>query len=171
MCCRAALTSARWVGGPAALEWLARLGWQVDGLVLTLFGGCLQTDGESHEQARHPQPHPPIHPPTHPPVHPPVTGQVTLVVNYDIPVERDASTPAYDTYLHRIGRSGRFGRKGAAFNLICGEQVGRLRCFVLGGSKGRGGGGCCGVVWCGVVCCCLLCVLSVVCVAESKGGR
>lgn len=48
---------------------------------------------------------------------------MTLVVNYDIPVERDGRTPAFDTYLHRIGRSGRFGRKGAAFNLICGEQV------------------------------------------------
>lgn len=49
-------------------------------------------------------------------------SQVTLVVNYDVPVERDGRTPAYDTYLHRIGRSGRFGRKGAAFNLVCGEQ-------------------------------------------------
>jgi hypothetical protein len=50
--------------------------------------------------------------------------QVTLVVNYDIPVEKEGRTPAFDTYLHRIGRSGRFGRKGAAFNLICGQQVG-----------------------------------------------
>lgn len=47
-------------------------------------------------------------------------SQVTLVVNYDIPVERNAPTPAYETYLHRIGRSGRFGRKGAAFNLTTG---------------------------------------------------
>ena len=51
--------------------------------------------------------------------------QVTLVVNYDIPVERDGLMPAYDTYLHRIGRSGRFGRKGAAFNLICGDKARR----------------------------------------------
>ncbi len=49
--------------------------------------------------------------------------QVTLVVNFDLPVERDQQRPAFDTYLHRIGRSGRFGRKGAAFNLICGGQV------------------------------------------------
>jgi hypothetical protein len=48
---------------------------------------------------------------------------VTLVVNYDMPVERDLRTPNYETYLHRIGRSGRFGRKGAAFNLITGMQV------------------------------------------------
>eukprot|EP00878_Enallax_costatus_P015357 GHUV01016085.1.p1 GENE.GHUV01016085.1~~GHUV01016085.1.p1 ORF type:complete len:457 (+),score=103.79 GHUV01016085.1:581-1951(+) len=50
-------------------------------------------------------------------------SQVTLVVNYDMPVERDFRTPNYETYLHRIGRSGRFGRKGAAFNLITGAQV------------------------------------------------
>ena len=50
--------------------------------------------------------------------------QVTLVINYDVPVERDGRTPNYETYLHRIGRSGRFGRKGAAFNLITGSQVG-----------------------------------------------
>lgn len=48
--------------------------------------------------------------------------QVTLVINYDVPVERDGMTPAYETYLHRIGRSGRFGRKGAAFNLISGDK-------------------------------------------------
>ena len=30
--------------------------------------------------------------------------------------------PAYETYLLRIGRSGRFGRKGAAFNLIHSES-------------------------------------------------
>jgi ATP-dependent RNA helicase DDX19/DBP5 len=53
--------------------------------------------------------------------------QVTLVVNYDMPVERDQRTPNYETYLHRIGRSGRFGRKGAAFNLITGAQVGWLK--------------------------------------------
>lgn len=48
--------------------------------------------------------------------------QVTLVVNYDVPVERDQRRAAFETYLHRIGRSGRFGRKGAAFNLISGDQ-------------------------------------------------
>jgi len=46
---------------------------------------------------------------------------VTLVINYDMPVERDGKTPAYEDYLHRIGRSGRFGRKGAAFNLVHGD--------------------------------------------------
>jgi ATP-dependent RNA helicase DDX19/DBP5 len=43
---------------------------------------------------------------------------VTLVVNYDLPVDIHTGGPAFDTYLHRIGRSGRFGRKGAAFNFV-----------------------------------------------------
>jgi translation initiation factor 4A len=37
--------------------------------------------------------------------------QVSLVVNYDLPNEKEQ-------YIHRIGRSGRFGRKGIAINLI-----------------------------------------------------
>jgi superfamily II DNA/RNA helicase len=52
--------------------------------------------------------------------------QVTLVVNFDIPMERDGRTPNFETYLHRIGRSGRFGRKGAAFNLMAGAAVSLL---------------------------------------------
>jgi ATP-dependent RNA helicase DDX19/DBP5 len=44
-------------------------------------------------------------------------GAVTLVVNFDPPVT-GAGQPAHETYMHRIGRSGRFGRKGAAFNLV-----------------------------------------------------
>jgi len=35
---------------------------------------------------------------------------VSLVVNYDLPGNREA-------YLHRIGRSGRFGRRGVAISL------------------------------------------------------
>jgi ATP-dependent RNA helicase DDX19/DBP5 len=42
---------------------------------------------------------------------------VCLVVNYDVPVTKDKE-PDYETYLHRIGRTGRFGRKGTAINLI-----------------------------------------------------
>ncbi len=37
--------------------------------------------------------------------------QVRLVVNYDLPSDSDV-------YLHRIGRSGRFGRKGTAINFV-----------------------------------------------------
>uniref|UniRef100_A0A7S0R1G1 Helicase C-terminal domain-containing protein n=1 Tax=Pyramimonas obovata TaxID=1411642 RepID=A0A7S0R1G1_9CHLO len=50
---------------------------------------------------------------------------VTLVVNYDMPVTRDGH-PAFETYLHRIGRSGRFGLKGAAFNLVWGAGDKRI---------------------------------------------
>ncbi|PWA61393.1 P-loop containing nucleoside triphosphate hydrolases superfamily protein [Artemisia annua] len=48
---------------------------------------------------------------------------VNLVVNYDLPVVHGSpSEPDNDVYLHRIGRAGRFGRKGAVFNFICGER-------------------------------------------------
>lgn len=45
---------------------------------------------------------------------------VCLVVNYDVPVNREGE-PDFETYLHRIGRTGRFGRKGTAISLI-GDQ-------------------------------------------------
>merc|ERR1711871_1109803 len=37
--------------------------------------------------------------------------QVSLVINYDLPTNRE-------NYIHRIGRSGRFGRKGVAINFL-----------------------------------------------------
>ncbi|KAF7292328.1 DNA-directed RNA polymerase subunit [Mycena chlorophos] len=37
--------------------------------------------------------------------------QVSLVINYDLPANRE-------NYIHRIGRSGRFGRKGVAINFV-----------------------------------------------------
>lgn len=46
--------------------------------------------------------------------------QVSLVINYDVP--RDT-----DTYLHRIGRSGRYGRKGVAINLITTRDTTKIR--------------------------------------------
>ncbi|XP_021770513.1 DEAD-box ATP-dependent RNA helicase 38-like [Chenopodium quinoa] len=49
-------------------------------------------------------------------------SQVNLVVNYDLPVKYDdQKEPDCEVYLHRVGRAGRFGRKGAVFNLICNE--------------------------------------------------
>lgn len=45
---------------------------------------------------------------------------VSLVINYDLPSNREA-------YLHRIGRSGRFGRKGVAINFVTLEDVRILR--------------------------------------------
>jgi len=46
--------------------------------------------------------------------------QVSCVINFDIP--RDIST-----YLHRIGRSGRWGRKGAGINFITERDVYKMR--------------------------------------------
>ncbi|KAH0517008.1 ATP-dependent RNA helicase DDX25 [Microtus ochrogaster] len=43
--------------------------------------------------------------------------QVTIVVNFDLPINQ-SEEPDYETYLHRIGRTGRFGKKGLAFNMI-----------------------------------------------------
>ncbi|GMM30010.1 ATP-dependent RNA helicase [Martiniozyma asiatica (nom. inval.)] len=42
---------------------------------------------------------------------------VTMVVNYDMPFDR-AGKPDPATYLHRIGRTGRFGRRGVAMSFI-----------------------------------------------------
>ena len=44
--------------------------------------------------------------------------QVTVVVNYDLPIDRKSRRVEFETYLHRIGRAGRFGRVGLALNLI-----------------------------------------------------
>jgi ATP-dependent RNA helicase len=46
--------------------------------------------------------------------------QVSLVINYDLPNNREL-------YIHRIGRSGRFGRKGVAINFVKNEDVRILR--------------------------------------------
>ena len=43
---------------------------------------------------------------------------VSLVVNYDVPCLGFSKEADPDTYLHRIGRTGRFGRRGVAINLI-----------------------------------------------------
>ncbi len=42
---------------------------------------------------------------------------VNLVINFDLPTNPDGSAD-YETYLHRIGRTGRFGKSGVAVNLI-----------------------------------------------------
>jgi ATP-dependent RNA helicase DDX19/DBP5 len=47
---------------------------------------------------------------------------VCLVVNYDVPIDKDGN-PDFETYLHRIGRTGRFGRKGTAINLISDQRA------------------------------------------------
>ena len=46
--------------------------------------------------------------------------QVSLVINYDLPNNREL-------YIHRIGRSGRFGRKGVAVNFVKSDDIRILR--------------------------------------------
>ena len=46
--------------------------------------------------------------------------QVSLVINYDLPTNREL-------YIHRIGRSGRFGRKGVSINFLTSGDVGTMR--------------------------------------------
>ena len=46
--------------------------------------------------------------------------QVSLVMNFDLPMNRE-------NYIHRIGRSGRFGRKGVAINFVTDRDVRYLR--------------------------------------------
>jgi len=48
--------------------------------------------------------------------------QVSIVINFDIP-------KCQHTYLHRIGRSGRWGRKGVAINFLTKYDGARLRHF------------------------------------------
>ncbi|KAF9931090.1 translation initiation factor eIF4A [Linnemannia zychae] len=46
--------------------------------------------------------------------------QVSLVINYDLPSNKE-------NYIHRIGRGGRFGRKGVAINFVTAEDTRMLR--------------------------------------------
>jgi superfamily II DNA/RNA helicase len=46
--------------------------------------------------------------------------QVSIVVNFDIP-------KCVDTYLHRIGRSGRWGRKGVGINFVTKYDVDKIK--------------------------------------------
>jgi len=46
--------------------------------------------------------------------------QVSLVINYDLPTTRE-------NYIHRIGRGGRFGRKGVGINFVTADDARVLR--------------------------------------------
>jgi len=46
--------------------------------------------------------------------------QISLVINYELPNQ-------HENYIHRIGRSGRFGRKGVAINLVSSEESKALK--------------------------------------------
>ena len=48
---------------------------------------------------------------------------VRLVINYDLPVKGPIGIePNFETYLHRIGRAGRFGTQGIGINLCLGKN-------------------------------------------------
>ena len=42
--------------------------------------------------------------------------QISLVINYELPMNRE-------NYVHRIGRAGRYGRKGTTINLLLPEEA------------------------------------------------
>jgi translation initiation factor 4A len=46
--------------------------------------------------------------------------QVSLVINYELPVQRE-------NYVHRIGRSGRYGKKGVAINLVTTDEINTMK--------------------------------------------
>ncbi|KAG1835111.1 P-loop containing nucleoside triphosphate hydrolase protein [Suillus variegatus] len=56
--------------------------------------------------------------------------QVNMVVNYDLPLMNERGNqhshdarPDVETYIHRIGRTGRFGRKGISINFVHDRQT------------------------------------------------
>ena len=46
--------------------------------------------------------------------------QLSLVINFDLPKTKE-------TYIHRIGRSGRYGRKGVAINLVTDRDISHMK--------------------------------------------
>jgi superfamily II DNA/RNA helicase len=46
--------------------------------------------------------------------------QVAVVINYDLPEKKEM-------YMHRIGRSGRFGRKGIAISFVTQNDIPMIR--------------------------------------------
>jgi len=46
--------------------------------------------------------------------------QVSLVINFELPIQKE-------NYIHRIGRSGRYGRKGVAINLVTTDEMNKLK--------------------------------------------
>lgn len=51
---------------------------------------------------------------------------VNMVVNFDLPTIPPRGEPDYATYLHRIGRTGRFGRMGVAISFVQDEASFRV---------------------------------------------
>ena len=55
---------------------------------------------------------------------------MTIVVNYDLPVDLNGKADC-ETYLHRIGRTGRFGKMGLAINLVESESSMKVSDFQI----------------------------------------
>jgi ATP-dependent RNA helicase DDX19/DBP5 len=51
---------------------------------------------------------------------------VAVVVNFDLPVHNANRAADTETYIHRIGRTGRFGKKGTAINFVSNDLDLRL---------------------------------------------
>jgi translation initiation factor 4A len=45
---------------------------------------------------------------------------ISMVINFELPLQKE-------NYVHRIGRSGRYGRKGVAINLVSGDELNTLK--------------------------------------------
>ncbi len=53
--------------------------------------------------------------------------EVNLVINFDIPFKPDPNDPTQklvnrETYLHRVGRTARYGRTGVAITFVCSDR-------------------------------------------------
>ncbi|GAB4813135.1 hypothetical protein N2152v2_000181 [Parachlorella kessleri] len=48
--------------------------------------------------------------------------RVNIVINYDMPETDERHGNGADTYLHRVGRAGRFGTKGLAITFVASPQ-------------------------------------------------
>ncbi|KAI5189286.1 hypothetical protein NECID01_0481 [Nematocida sp. AWRm77] len=47
---------------------------------------------------------------------------LSMVINYDVPGEKEI-----DSYIHRIGRAGRFGRRGVAINFVSADDADMIK--------------------------------------------
>lgn len=43
---------------------------------------------------------------------------INMVIHYDIPRNASTNQPDYDSYIHRVGRTGRFGRTGVSICFV-----------------------------------------------------
>lgn len=50
-------------------------------------------------------------------------SNISIVINFDFPSDKE-------TYIHRIGRSGRYGKKGTAINFILPEEKENLESII-----------------------------------------